>query len=502
MQNEKIYQLVHQKNELFNRKQDAEFEKNLLSRKPFLEPNESIKQSEEKIKEYEESIQKIESEINELSQQSPTYDFSIKLDCQFATQALDFIENCENTNDDHVRRLISSSLNLLTKFIREYGANLDKEIAKNFNDATKYDSQGQTLTYSSQLDSKTSELLNIRNFSKVFQIIDGENKIQNWLKVFCTLYRDIQDKLQVADNHKNFEDSLKYVMVAKTLTSLDNFVKENGKNFESLFIEYKSHLLAGNREVINNILESISNLDFAQANELLSQITERPINQTDLKKIKLNLQTTLNKLMKEVKLRVRALDEIIESGYCAEKINYINESVCILDVALSKIELIDYLEPKTKTELTNFRNTIKHDFSNIVIKALQSIEKYLESYKFNEAEIGLKNIKKILDNLFECTLSEEAEKMMEKVNHISKNQIFEEIKKKDFSDITKYIYDPPVDILNILRDLASHRPQFRQTYAILLENVRKAVEKAISDVKNVSFEEHADKVQEIKFVLK
>ena len=134
-------------------------------------------------------------------------------------------------------------------------------------------------------------------FPKIFEIIDGHSKLNNWHRKFSNFYRNLYDLLQVADINKNFDDLSKYLSICK---SLDNFLKENGKSFERLYIQYKSSLLLGNRETIKNILESISKLDFARTNELLAQINENPINPKDIAQIKFDLKIVLGHIHTEL----------------------------------------------------------------------------------------------------------------------------------------------------------------------------------------------------------
>ena len=276
--------------------------------------------------------------------------------------------------------------------------------------------------------------------------------------------------LQVAQSNQNFGDLLKYVNISKALTSLDNFVKENGQNFENLYNTFKGSLLLGTREIIRTILESISKFDFARANEFLAQFNEELINPKDLAQIKFDLQSALNKLMKDTISSVRALDETIEGSYSSGDINKINDNILNTDIALNESELIKYLDPKAKTELENFRNKINEIFSKIVIKALKSIVNYMDSDCLKEAQKGLENIKKVISALYQCNLSEEANNLKDEVDR-KRDQIAEKIIERNFSDITSYAYHPPKDIINILRDVSLHSPVFRRAFAALIEKV-------------------------------
>ena len=337
-------------------------------------------------------------------------------------------------------------------------------------------------------------------FPKIFEIIDGHSKLNNWHRKFSNFYRNLYDLLQVADINKNFDDLSKYLTICKSLTSLDNFLKENGKSFERLYIQYKSSLLLGNRETIKNILESISKLDFARTNELLAQINENPINPKDIAQIKFDLKTELNKLMRDTTFKVKAFDETIEGIYSTENISFINNSILLLDLALSKIELNEYLDSITKAELQKFRDTINEIFSNIVIKALNSIENFLKSFCLIEAINGLKSTSEVIKLLNECSLSTRASEKLAEVLK-KRDNIAEEIKKREWPDITNYVYDPPINILTILKDLGNASPRFRQAHTYLLEKVRKSVQLAIDNVKNVSYDKLGDKIENIKFAL-
>ena len=280
----------------------------------------------------------------------------------------------------------------------------------------------------------------------------------------------MHDHLQVAQSNQNFGDLLKYVNISKALTSLDNFVKENGQNFENLYNTFKGSLLLGTREIIRTILESISKFDFARANEFLAQFNEELINPKDLAQIKFDLQSALNKLMKDTISSVRALDETIEGSYSSGDINYINDNILNTDIVLNKSELIMYLDRKAKAELENFRNKINEIFSKIVIKALKSIVNYMDSDCLKEAQKGLENIKKVISALYQCNLSEEANNLKDEVDR-KRDQIAEKIIERNFSDITSYAYHPPKDIINILKDLSLHSPVFRRAFAAVIEKV-------------------------------
>ena len=504
LQDEKIYQLNQEKDNLTQRLKDAEFQKELLISEKSLKSDdfkENLKKIEQNIDDYENSLKQIQGQIYGLSQEKHKYDFSFKLDFQFATKALEYIELCEKIGGNHLKKMISDPYELLIQYIKEYGANLDKGIHENFSKASQYDSPNGPLSYSFELELKTTELQNLKRVSKISEIIDANDKVNYWTRVFGTFYRELNVILETANHNQNFEELLKNLTVSQALICLDSFLKENGQSFEQLYITNKGFLLNATRNIHKKLLDCLSNQEFALANQELMLISDKALNPRDLSQIKFDLQVSLNKLMKETILTVRVLDDSIEGGFPSDKLNLVNANIERAEIALNQAQLMNYLDARTKAELENFKTVINGLFSTIFLKSFKSIENFLGCDCFNEAETGLEIIKKVIGDLNQVKVSNEVESKIEEFKHRIE-KFAGEIMKRDYSEMKNYALQPPKEILDVLKNLSAKNNKFRAPYIYLQEAVRNTLISAISKLKKVSFEQSTEQIREIRFALK
>ena len=504
LQDEKIYQLNQEKDNLTQRLKDAEFQKELLISEKSLKSDdfkENLKKIEQNIDDYENSLKQIQGQIFGLSQEKHKYDFSFKLDFQFATKALEYIELCEKIGGNHLKKMISDPYELLIQYIKEYGANLDKGIHENFSKASQYDSPNGPLSYSFELELKTTELQNLKRVSKISEIIDANDKVNNWTRVFGTFYRELNVILETANHNQNFEELLKNLTVSQALICLDSFLKENGQSFEQLYIFNKGFLLNATRDIHKKLLDCLSNQEFALANQELMLISDKALNPRDLSQIKFDLQVSLNKLMKETILTVRVLDDSIEGGFPSDKLNLVNANIERAEIALNQAQLMNYLDARTKAELENFKTVINGLFSTIFLKSFKSIENFLGCDCFNEAETGLEIIKKVIGDLNQVKVSNEVESKIEEFKYRIE-KFAGEIMKRDYSEMKNYALQPPKEILDVLKNLSAKNNKFRAPYIYLQEAVRNTLISAISKLKKVSFEQSTEQIREIRFALK
>ena len=299
-------------------KKDAEFEKELLINKESSKNDgflKEVQKLEENIKDYQNSIQTMHDQLFKLSQERAEYDFSIKLNNEraiFATKALEYFEFCRNLGDKHLTWHNNDAHDLLIGYIKEYGLNLDKELKEKFFKAIKYNSLNEPGSYFSDLEAKVSDLLSLKNFSKIFEIIEGNDKINNWNRAFLNFYRDLKLNLEASYCNKKFEDLSKYLDLSKTLIFVDSFLQENSLKFENLYTTYKRLLFEETRNVFQRVLECLANQNFTNANEELIQIYEKFLKPKAFNEIKFDLETVLKNLMKDTVSKVRALEDSIQ----------------------------------------------------------------------------------------------------------------------------------------------------------------------------------------------
>ena len=188
LNDERFYLLEKTKETYHQLKKDAEFQKKLLNydktSKNYNSFQEKLNTIEESIIKYQNLINEKETEICNCSKENK-FDFSNKLDFQLATRALEYIEACENIGSNrHLKKIISRPYELLRKYLEEFGNNKDKEIGEIYSNFTLIKSPDGSVMDSFKLAYKISEFKNLKIFNKIFEIIEGNDKVNNWIQVF------------------------------------------------------------------------------------------------------------------------------------------------------------------------------------------------------------------------------------------------------------------------------------------------------------------------------
>ena len=243
LNDERFYLLEKTKETYHQLKKDAEFQKKLLNydktSKNYNSFQEKLNTIEESIIKYQNLINEKETEICNCSKENK-FDFSNKLDFQLATRALEYIEACENIGfNSHLTKIISRPYELLRKYIEEFGNNKDREIGEIYSNFTLIKSPDGSVMDSFKLAYKISEFINLKKFNKIFEIIEGNDKVNNWIQVSVDCFKKLKENLEKANEDENFDDLSKHLETAKVLIPLDHFSNQNGLSFEKLHAEYK-----------------------------------------------------------------------------------------------------------------------------------------------------------------------------------------------------------------------------------------------------------------------
>ena len=110
---------------------------------------------------------------------------------------------------------------------------------------------------------------------------------------------------------------------------------------------YNKKLLEEYSEIEKIIATWLSKLEFERINEALKVFSWK-ISKNPSEPIKIKLQNSLNKLMKETLKLVRGLNKKITKNYSADDIYKINENVKNLETALNQEKIIEFLDKKLK----------------------------------------------------------------------------------------------------------------------------------------------------------
>ncbi|CAF1382416.1 unnamed protein product, partial [Didymodactylos carnosus] len=257
------------------------------------------------------------------------------------------------------------------------------------------DAEGDPFQYSHDLEMRLHELSSLSKFIRVFQCMDGTEKVEHWLPEFVDYHRTLSGKTEecrVSSNNRELRDRL---IIAQALGCLDRFCVAvfAGNGFGAWYRQCQVEVTKESREVYKAVLNYIYKGDYANADIALSDIDDRSLSEKDLKQIKHELKSSLNKLMKDTKSIVNWLDGKIEREEDnRNQVTIMKENIDKVQIVLNKEGLLELLDDKTQNDLRSFDNGINEQLSKISSKGLRSIKDFMNADSFSEAEQGMENL--------------------------------------------------------------------------------------------------------------
>jgi hypothetical protein len=310
------------------------------------------------------------------------------------------------------------------------------------------------------------------------------------------------EECKLSPTGKEFRDNL---LIAHTLSSVDRFCGEMFVNngFGFLYREYQVEFTKGCKEAYKIVLDYIAKGDYASADIELSQIDEKPLNSRALAQVKLDLETSLKKLMKETISIANWLDGKIESEKdIISQIKELKENIDKIQIASNKHGITNLLHGETKRRLENFEKEINEVLTEIILKGLNTIEAFMDTDSFYEAEQSMEILSRVQRELAGyCTSNEMTEKskaLRDRLGSIVDNILT----RYDFGDISKYPANPPKDILAKLKIVASRRgTRYEKAYNSLLGKIRDHFFQAIDNVRDIPLDGRDGKIRSLKYAL-
>ena len=432
------------------------------------------------------------------------YDFSERLDVSTANQALVYVSQCETVSHTRVREAAVDIAGILSKYIREYGNFLDHEIDNLFQHAHCIDVEGGPVQYARHLNMRLRELSLLSKYVRVFECIDGAEKLESWhqrfLDYFHTLSYDIEQS-KASGRNKDFKDQL---IIAQGLSCLDPFCAAvfAGNGFQALYKQHQGEAVREASVAYRILLDYISKRDYANIDTTLREMDDRPMNPKDLAQVKHELRSTTSALIQDTKSSVHWLDGKIEREDNRDQIRKIKENVDKIRIALNKNSIMKLLDSSTESLLREFDREINGVLSSIILKALNSIQALVNVDSFGEAEQRMEKLTWVQHELAGlCTLSSVTEKTDELRKRLD-GIVLEVLKRDDFADISSYSLNPPKDFLAKLKKAAlSGDDRFHEAYTSTLGKIRHSFSQAIDKVRAVSSDERAGQIRLLNYAL-
>ncbi|CAF0934055.1 unnamed protein product [Adineta steineri] len=444
----------------------------------------------------EENIQERKKIISEREKNKQSYDFIDRLDAATANNALLYVNQCKKMDHDRVREIAAETDEALRKYLLEYGNFRNQEITENFKQLISNNATKDNLRCSSHLEMRLQELLSLRQFERVFDCIDGKEKVLYWQQQFLEYHHTLAGQMEEYKASCKSKELKDHLVIARELGCLDRFcIDMFGDNgFRALHKQYQVELTKECKAAYKTVLEYISKGDYANADIELSGIDDTPLNPKAINQIKQDLQSSLNKLMKDTKSIATWMEvKIGREEETRKQMTEIKENMEKIRIAKSKTNIMDQIDSETRALLTVFDNEIDKMLSDILHLALCSVEKFLEKDSFSEAQQSMMNLNRIQCELAGlCTSKDVADKTTKLKSDF--DRIIEKILERDFSDIKKYGTDSPKDLLAKLEEAGYTEP-----LAIMSKRISQNFSEAIEHVRTVPLTERSSQIKSLKY---
>ncbi|CAF3541480.1 unnamed protein product [Rotaria socialis] len=511
----------------------------------------------------DENIQEKTRIIGERGQNKQSFHFSDRIDTSTANNALVYLSQCEKVGHHCVKENAADTHEILKNYLSEYGNFLNQEITKTFNYIISIDAEGGRFQHSQDLEMRLQELSSLNRFPHVFECIDGFAKVEHWRREFLKYHRDLDDKMKACEDDKRYRDSSgttdrleeaqrslalyepprklfkaavenqqssiienlgelsplepkllplplyrelnDYLTIVHALSCVDRFCISvfAGNGFGTLYRQYQGKRYNECRIAYRTILEYMSKGDYANADIELSDIDDNPLSPRDKAQIEHDLQSSLIKLINNTKSIANCLDGKIEREEDnRSQIKEIIENIDKIRIALNKHRIMNLLDGGTRDDLQNFGKEINEILSRIILRGLRSIETFIDTDSFPEAEQGMENLSRVQRELAGYCISQSVNEKFQELRERINLLVSEILKKNDFTDVNNYSLNPPKDLLAKLKMAASHgSARFIQPYRSILGKVKQSFSLAINEVRNAPLHERCVKISSLNYAL-
>lgn len=455
----------------------------------------------ESIESINDEIQEKKSIISKREKNKQKYDFNGRFDGSMASLALFYTSKCETVRDSAIKQTAIETNHLLQKYLAEYALFLEQEMSRLYQNGKNIEIDGGSFQYCHELCLRLEELLFLEKFSEVSHYLKTTESLTKWRQEIMSYYTTSSD--QMADFQKRDERELlgKQLAVIKGFIALDRFFGNN--LFYELHKKFQSNVIDDLTDAYRRILQHIHEFDYVRASYVLSDIDDKPLHVKAKRQIELELQSSLSKLMKDTKRSAQWLYGKIErEEENAKQFLEIVTNLEKISSAETKLNLMELLDEKFKSDVKNFPVEIDKILSEMILQALNSIEMYINTDNFAQAEEGLKKINNVVEHHLKSVINDEgvikkSQELRNKLNELATN-ISTRI---DFSDIDKYFEKPPKDLLDNLRLLSKNNDQYNQIYKALLGKLKRDLKDTLEKIGKLPMKQRSAKLRTLTHAL-
>src|SRR3990167_9098530 len=324
------------------------------------------------------------------------------MDPLVAQQAIEYLDGCEQLRktcfrESNFLKSCASTKQLLRSFISRYVQVIMSELKFTLTEVkSKIHNSASALKeseLSTTLAARSRELVTLNSrYSSIlaFASVNCSALIDD----FAVVLRTKLDELDRNDDDALLNKNLAESGVLRVLDDAFNLLP-NG--FGKIHDNLRRLKMKDFRDNYSNIVDSITKQDFASVALKLENISD-PLDPKPMEQIKLDLESTLNKIMDVTKAKIFRLKnrfDLSQDKDFEEQLEKINEGLSKIGLVASKQSILNVLDDEFSTKVKNFvRAAVTSMVDDVIKNGLTTARQIIqgESFRHFEAENALDTI--------------------------------------------------------------------------------------------------------------
>ena len=443
------------------------------------------------------------------------YWFKEKMDPLVAQQAIEYLDGCEQLRktcfrESNFLKSCASTKQLLRSFISRYVQVIMSELKFTLTEVkSKIHNSASALKeseLSTTLAARSRELVTLNSrYSSIlaFASVNCSALIDD----FAVVLRTKLDELDRNDDDALLNKNLAESGVLRVLDDAFNLLP-NG--FGKIHDNLRRLKMKDFRDNYSNIVDSITKQDFASVALKLENISD-PLDPKPMEQIKLDLESTLNKIMDVTKAKIFRLKnrfDLSQDKDFEEQLEKINEGLSKIGLVASKQSILNVLDDEFSTKVKNFvRAAVTSMVDDVIKNGLTTARQIIqgESFRHFEAENALDTID-CLNRYFEEYLASIEEQMRDIKRQydelvVELEQSFTKIGDRNiFHCIEKFSQEPPKSILTRLQMF--NRQRYAEATMRIIQTIKTTVITKIDDIRKAPFDSQPAEIRKLRYALK
>ncbi|CAF4958277.1 unnamed protein product [Rotaria sp. Silwood1] len=409
------------------------------------------------------------------------------LDFNKIEKAFSYLDACKEISSLSTSKCMPV-LSSLEDFIRCFSTDVQQEIEssfekiKNYEDKNEKDKNEEIFKNAQILSSRLQQVSEIKPVdSRILSCFSNPKLIEQWKNKLGKYSKELSIEMEELKVSKQIKALNIKLLVARALSRLDDFLKDEkiskDKRFIEIYSEYKAEIIIHVTDVCKKVIDAIKTYAYEEVCHLMNSIDISKEGGYDfLEQAKRALNTGLKDLMEETKIQTIMLGNNIE----IERIKSIIEN--LKRIGNAKQFTSQYLvAPNEPDEITE---EVKQLMAEQIKRFLESVNALLTVNNFSEADKRIDSIT-LVPALLGKYCDVEVAKQIEGLRKSQKDVVLKDIVKiYSEMDIISYHLNPPTDIFAKFHQVNSTNNIYNEAATKITNNIFVKFRKELDDAKS------------------